>query len=83
MTIVEAIVKPGSRRPGIARENGVLVVRVCERAIEGAANEACIRAIAEAFGVAQSAVELISGKRARRKRFAIRAKQGCRFDPRP
>jgi uncharacterized protein YggU (UPF0235/DUF167 family) len=70
-TVLDVFVKPGSKRPGIAWENGTLVVRVRERAIEGAANDACTRALAAAYGVAPSAVELLGGARSRRKRFAI------------
>jgi uncharacterized protein YggU (UPF0235/DUF167 family) len=69
--IVDVVVKPGSKRPGIAHEDGALVLRVRERAVEGAANTACRRALAEAYGVPQSAVELIAGARSRRKRFAV------------
>jgi uncharacterized protein YggU (UPF0235/DUF167 family) len=79
--ILNITVKPGSRRPGLSTENGVLVLRVRERAIEGAANEACVRALAAAYGVSPSAVALVSGFRRRRKRFAIRlpdASKGCR-----
>jgi len=65
-------VKPGSARPGVYEENGAIVVRVRERAIEGAANRACIRALAEAYGVAPTAVELLHGAKSRRKRFSIR-----------
>jgi len=49
------------------------VVRVRERAIEGAANEACARALAAAFSVAPSAVTLVRGARARHKTFEIDA----------
>lgn len=69
---VDVIVKPGSKRPGISKENGELVIRVRERAIEGAANEACARALAAELVVARSAVELVRGARARRKRFVVR-----------
>lgn len=65
------VVKPGSKAPGISSEAGTIVVRVRERAIEGAANAAVIRALAEAHGVPPSAVELIGGMRSRRKRFSI------------
>jgi len=65
------VVKPGSKRPGIVQENGALIVRVRERAIEGAANAACRRALAAAYGVAPSAVELIRGATSRFKRFAV------------
>jgi uncharacterized protein len=46
-------------------------MRVRERAIGGAANAACIRALAAAYGVAPSRVELVRGERSRRKRFSI------------
>ncbi len=69
--IIDVIVKPGSRKPGLSSEDGALVLRVRERAIEGAANDACIRALAEAYGVAPSAVSLVRGLRSRHKRFAI------------
>lgn len=69
--ILDVIVKPGSKRPGLSQEEGVLVLRVRERAVEGAANAACRRALAAAYGVPQSAVELIAGARSRRKRFAV------------
>ncbi|MGA7202461.1 MAG: DUF167 domain-containing protein [Candidatus Cybelea sp.] len=70
--IVDVVVKPGSHTPGLSSENGTLVLHVRERAIEGAANDACIRALAEAYGVAPSAVSLVRGFRSRHKRFAIR-----------
>ena len=69
---IDVTVKPGSKRPGLTRENGAFVLRVRERAIDGAANAACIRALAAAYGVAPSAVELVRGARGRRKCFAIR-----------
>jgi uncharacterized protein len=66
------LVKPGSKHPGLASENGVLVLRVRERPVDGAANAACVRALAQAYQVPPSAVELVSGARNRAKRFAIR-----------
>jgi uncharacterized protein YggU (UPF0235/DUF167 family) len=56
----------------------MLVVRVRERAIDGAANAACIRALAAAYGVAPSAVELLRGGRGRHKRFAIHHAEGTK-----
>jgi uncharacterized protein YggU (UPF0235/DUF167 family) len=73
--MLDIIVKPGSTRPGLSDENGVLVLRVRERAIDGAANSACVRALAAAYGVPLSAVELVRGGRSRRKRFAIRLRE--------
>ncbi len=48
-----------------------MVIRVRERAIEGAANAACVRALAEALGVAPTRVQLVRGHRARVKSFAV------------
>jgi hypothetical protein len=75
MPILDIIVKPGSKQPGLSEEDGVLVLRVRERAIDGAANRACIRALAIAYGVPPSAVDLVGGLRSRRKRFAIRLRE--------
>jgi uncharacterized protein YggU (UPF0235/DUF167 family) len=46
-------------------------LRVRERAVEGAANLACIRALAQALGIAPSQIELIRGHRGRSKTFAV------------
>jgi len=70
--IVEVLVKPGSKRLGLSEEEGALILRVRERPIENEANDACVRTLAAAYGVPKSCVELVSGARSRRKRFAIR-----------
>jgi uncharacterized protein YggU (UPF0235/DUF167 family) len=69
--LLAAIVKPGSKQPRIAFENGTLVLRVRERAVEGAANDACVRALAAALGVPASRVTLVHGSRSRQKRFSV------------
>lgn len=48
-----------------------LRVAVGEAPVEGAANAACVRALARAFGVKPAAVELDPGSRGRRKRVRI------------
>lgn len=68
---VAAKVKPGSKQPGLAVEDGSLILRVRERAVEGAANEACIRALADALDVAPSRVRLLRGAHSRAKVFRI------------
>lgn len=73
---LDVFVKAGSKQPGFSEENGVLVLRVRERAIEGAANAACIRALADAYGVTRSAVRLVAGTRNRHKRFTIQVAKG-------
>jgi len=76
--ILDVFVKPGSKRLGLSEEEGVLVLRVRERAVEGAANAACRRALAQVYGVPQSAVELVAGARSRRKRFSVALSQSAK-----
>lgn len=71
MTRIAVTVKPGSKIAGIEATADGLVLRVRERAIDGAANEACVRALAEHFGLAPSSVALIRGARSRKKLFEI------------
>jgi uncharacterized protein len=74
--VIDVFVKPGSRSPGFSNEGGALVLRVRERALEGAANAACVRALATAYGVAPSAVTILRGARSRHKRFTVRGGKG-------
>ncbi|MGZ3520556.1 MAG: DUF167 domain-containing protein [Vulcanimicrobiaceae bacterium] len=71
-TRLSVTVKPGSKTPGIAKAAESVTLRVRECAIEGAANAACIRALAEIFHIAPSRITLIRGERSRQKLFAIR-----------
>ena len=52
------------------------MLRVRERAVEGAANDACVKAVAEALGLAASQVELLRGQRGRIKTFGVTALDG-------
>ncbi len=62
-------VKPGSRRGPevVAEQDGSLTVHVRERAVEGAANEGVVAAVAEHFGVRRRDVVIARGHAARRK----------------
>ena len=51
--------------------DGTLTIYVRERAIDGAANEAVVRLLADHLGVARSRLRLMSGRTARLKRFRI------------
>lgn len=65
-------VRPGSSRAGVGGEHdGALVVRVCERAVDGKATEAALRALAAAFGVARREICLVSGPTSRDKVVAL------------
>lgn len=62
-------VRPGSSRTAVGGRygDGALVVAVTARAVEGAANEAALRALAAALGVRRRAVRLVSGATRRDK----------------
>jgi hypothetical protein len=66
-------VKPGSRNgPRVeVGDDGALTLYVRERPVDGKANDAVIRLLAEHLGVARSRLELVSGAAARVKRFRI------------
>lgn len=69
--LIHIVVKPGSKMPGISEEHGTLTLRVKERAVEGAANEGCIRALATYYQVAPSTITLVRGARAKNKTFRL------------
>ena len=71
MTTLEIKVKPGSKHPGVVREGERLLVAVAERAVEGAANEATIAALAKALGIAPSRIALLRGRRGRIKLVGV------------
>jgi uncharacterized protein YggU (UPF0235/DUF167 family) len=68
---VTVCVKPGSKVPGVEQSGDTLIIKVRERAIEGAATDAVIRALAEHYNVAQSRVQLLRGARSKTKVFEI------------
>jgi uncharacterized protein len=67
---LEVVAKPGARAAGIARRGADVVVAVRERAIDGRANEAVLRAVAAWLELAPSRVTLLRGAGARRKVLA-------------
>lgn len=61
-------VQPRAKAPGVGGLHGdALKVRVAAAPVDGAANTAVIRSVAEAFGVAARDVRVIAGASARRK----------------
>jgi uncharacterized protein YggU (UPF0235/DUF167 family) len=68
-------VKPGSARArvgGSYGDTGALVVAVTERAVDGKATAAALKAVAAAIGVTRSAVTLHSGAASRDKVLLVR-----------
>lgn len=65
-------VRPGASRASVGGTFGdALVVRVCERAVDGNATEAALRAVAQALGVKRRDVRLVSGPTSRDKVVAV------------
>lgn len=65
-------VRPGSPRTAVGGTYGdSLVVRVSAPAVDGRATAAALRALAEAFGVPNAAVTLVTGATSRDKVVAI------------
>jgi hypothetical protein len=65
--------RPGAKRSAIAGVHGpALGIRLGARPVEGAANAALIRVLAEALGVSRQAVTLRTGARGRTKRVHVR-----------
>lgn len=71
--VVSVRVKPGSRKGPLVEvgADGELTIYVPERAVDGKANEAVTRLLAEHLGVPRRQVSLIAGATARIKRFRI------------
>ena len=60
-------VTPGARKEGIELADGRLLVKVRARPQDGAANDATLRLLAQALGIAASRLRLVSGATSREK----------------
>jgi uncharacterized protein (TIGR00251 family) len=70
---VELHVQPNARKSHPDGEyDGALKLRLAAPPVDGKANAAVLAWVAVAAGVAKSRVELLSGKKSRRKRVLIR-----------
>lgn len=76
-------VKPGAARTRVGGQYGaastgqsaVLIVSVGQRAAEGAATEAVLKAVAKAFGLRPADVSLVSGLTSRTKVLDLRGEE--------
>ena len=64
-------VTPRAARNTLEPGQAHAVARLTAPPVDGAANEALVKLVAEHFGVAKRAVRLVAGERARIKRLAI------------
>ncbi|MEY4751772.1 MAG: hypothetical protein RIQ60_3986 [Pseudomonadota bacterium] len=70
--VLELALIPNARRNEWAgTHDGALRLRLLAPPVDGAANQALLRWLADEFGVRLSQVELISGPTSRRKRIAL------------
>lgn len=70
---VDVHVQPGAHRPRVVGRHGdALKVAVAAPPIQGRANEAVVKAIAEVLGVDAADVSLASGETSRRKRLFVK-----------
>jgi uncharacterized protein (TIGR00251 family) len=71
-------VSPGARKDAVGPAHGdALRVRTSAPPLDGRANAACRRALAEAFDLAESKVRLDAGSRGRRKRVFVVGEPGA------
>ena len=69
---VDIVVKPRSSREGVGPVQGDrLIVAVNAPPVDGKANEAVVRVLAETFKVARSAVVIVRGETGRKKTVRI------------
>lgn len=78
---VRVRVRPGARTDRVGdcwdgQGGRALLVSVRARAVDGAANAAVVRALAEAFGVSRNAVRLLAGGRGRDKVVMVDGDEG-------
>jgi uncharacterized protein YggU (UPF0235/DUF167 family) len=70
--VLRITVKPGARVASLTRrEDGTWLASVRARPVEGAANEALLRLVADHFGLPRSRVSLRTGHRARIKTVVV------------
>jgi uncharacterized protein (TIGR00251 family) len=70
---IKVRVKPNSRTSGIEKQaDGSYLVRVNASPVEGKANEAVVKLLADFFGRPRSAIEIVRGFKARDKLVEIK-----------
>ena len=65
------VIPRGSRNEITGRRGDALCVKITAPPVEGAANEAIVKFIADALGVRKNQVEIVSGEKSREKTLRI------------
>lgn len=68
---ISAIIKPGAKNDAIELRDGVYYVRTKASAVEGRANTAAIKLLADYFNVPKTRVRITQGATSRHKVFEI------------
>ena len=69
--VFDVRVKPNSKKESVSLENGVIVVKIRQKPVEGKANKALIEKLANVLGIAKSCIEVVGGERSKSKRVSI------------
>ena len=65
------VVPRASKSEIVGSHDGALKIRLAAPPVDGAANEELVKLLSKTFGVAKSAVEILSGQSARMKQVKI------------
>jgi uncharacterized protein len=69
---LDIVVQPRASREGVTLKDDRLKVAVTAPPVDGKANEAVIRALAEALGIPRTSIDILRGDTGRRKTVRIR-----------
>jgi uncharacterized protein len=79
--VVSLHVQPGAGRTEVVGRHGAaLKLKVAAPPVEGRANDAVCKAMAELVGIPASSAELVSGASSRAKRIRLRGVEAARFE---
>ena len=66
------VVPRANKNQIVGREGGIIKIRLNAPPVEGKANEALVRFLAEALGVHRAQIEIVTGQASRRKIVRVR-----------
>jgi uncharacterized protein (TIGR00251 family) len=72
LTFTVRVVARSSRSEIVGEHDGALRVRIAAPPVDGAANEALVRLLSDAFDVSRSAIEILAGHSSKSKTLRLR-----------